>query len=239
MTWPFQVDSCQLYCTNLLSNHASLNQSHLINKSATTSVHHVPNNSHGFQLQSGDLSQSISDSDVCVHKDVPHLRSGKYQDLLDFPKLQFSHGSWFLRKRMAQGRESWPNLDSCCSLIGPWEIWLTFQISNFNQILVIDGWGISYEVVLKWLPLDIPNDKSTLVQVMAWCLQATSHYLSHCWPCSMLPYGITRPHWVKGKGYVLLLLRRHRRATPYFFQHHVISNGCHWTSLMISQHWFR
>ena len=40
-------------------------------------------------------------------------------------------------------------------------------------------------------------DKSTLVQVMAWCRQATSHYLSQCWPRSMLLYGITRPQCVK------------------------------------------
>ena len=39
--------------------------------------------------------------------------------------------------------------------------------------------------------------KSTLVQVMSWCRQTTSHYLSQCWPRSMLPYGITRPPWVK------------------------------------------
>ena len=39
-------------------------------------------------------------------------------------------------------------------------------------------------------------DKSTLVQVMAWCRQATSHYLSQCWPRSMSPYGVTRPQWV-------------------------------------------
>ena len=32
---------------------------------------------------------------------------------------------------------------------------------------------------------------------MAWCRQATSHYLSQCWPRSMLPYGVTRPQWVK------------------------------------------
>ena len=32
--------------------------------------------------------------------------------------------------------------------------------------------------------------------VMAWCHQATSHYLSQCWPRSMSPNGITRPHWV-------------------------------------------
>ena len=40
------------------------------------------------------------------------------------------------------------------------------------------------------------NDQSTLVQVMAWCRQATSHYLSQFWPTSLLPYGLTRPQWV-------------------------------------------
>ena len=34
--------------------------------------------------------------------------------------------------------------------------------------------------------------KLTLVQVMAWCCQITSHYLSQCWPRYMF-YGITRP----------------------------------------------
>ena len=31
---------------------------------------------------------------------------------------------------------------------------------------------------------------------MAWCRQATSHYLSQCWPRSVSPYGVTRPQWV-------------------------------------------
>ena len=39
-------------------------------------------------------------------------------------------------------------------------------------------------------------DKSTLVQVMAWCHQATSHYLNQCWPISLPPYDVTRPQWV-------------------------------------------
>ena len=34
------------------------------------------------------------------------------------------------------------------------------------------------------------DDKSTLVQVMAWCHQAPSHYLNQCWPRSMTPYCI-------------------------------------------------
>ena len=66
----------------------------------------------------------------------------------------------------------------------------------FKQILVIDSWGIFCEIVLIWMSLDFTDDQSTLVQVMAWCHQATSHYLSQCWPRSLSPYGVTRPQWV-------------------------------------------
>ena len=34
---------------------------------------------------------------------------------------------------------------------------------------------------------------------MAWSRQATSHYLSQCWPSPMSSYGFTRPQWVKPK----------------------------------------
>ena len=47
------------------------------------------------------------------------------------------------------------------------------------------------------MPLDLTDDKSTLVQVMAWCRQVSSHYMSQCWPRFMSPYGVTRPQWVK------------------------------------------
>ena len=51
---------------------------------------------------------------------------------------------------------------------------------------------------LSWnsLSKDFTDDKSTLVQVMAWCRQAPSHYLSQCCPRSLSPYRITRPQWV-------------------------------------------
>ena len=58
--------------------------------------------------------------------------------------------------------------------------------SIFKLMLVIDSWGISYKIFLIWMPLNSTDDKSTLVQVMAWCRQATSHYLSKCWSRSML-----------------------------------------------------
>ena len=44
-----------------------------------------------------------------------------------------------------------------------------FRYVIFKRILVIDGWGISCEIVQAWMPLDFTDDQSTLVQVMAWC----------------------------------------------------------------------
>ena len=43
-------------------------------------------------------------------------------------------------------------------------------------------------------------DKSTLVQVMVWYHQATSHYLSPSWLRSLLPYDVTKPQWVNTLG---------------------------------------
>ena len=63
--------------------------------------------------------------------------------------------------------------------------------------LVTDCWGISCEIILKWMPLGLTDDESTFVQVMAWCREVTSHYLSQCWPRSVSPYGVTRPQWVQ------------------------------------------
>ena len=36
----------------------------------------------------------------------------------------------------------------------------------------------------------------SLVQVMAWCRQATSQYLNQCLRISLSPYGVTMPQWV-------------------------------------------
>ena len=39
-------------------------------------------------------------------------------------------------------------------------------------MLVIDDWGISGEITLRWMSLDFTDDRSTLVQVMALYHQA-------------------------------------------------------------------
>ena len=80
--------------------------------------------------------------------------------------------------------------------LAPGKFEWNFRHVIFKQILVIDGWGNSCEIALLWMSLDFTDEKSTLVKVMAWCRQAPSHYLSQCWPRSLLPYGVTRPQWV-------------------------------------------
>ena len=80
--------------------------------------------------------------------------------------------------------------------LAPGRFQFNFRKVIFKLTLVNGGCGISFEIALRWMPQDL-TDKSTLVQVMAWCRQATSHYLSQCWPRSMLPNGVTRPQWVK------------------------------------------
>ena len=77
-----------------------------------------------------------------------------------------------------------------------------FKNSIFNLVSMTGICKTSYANILRWMPQDLTDGKSTLVQVMAWCRQAPSHYLSHCWPRSMTPNGVTRPQWVNQLFYV-------------------------------------
>ena len=74
-----------------------------------------------------------------------------------------------------------------------------------NWLVFPDGWGISCEIALMRMSMDLADDKSTLVQVMAWCRQATSLYLSQCWPRSMTPCGATRPHWANWSQHFVII----------------------------------
>ena len=62
----------------------------------------------------------------------------------------------------------------------------------FKLTLVNGGRGRCYEIALRWMPKDLTDDKSKLVQLMAWCRQN----LSQCRPRSLSPYDVTRPQWV-------------------------------------------
>ena len=70
------------------------------------------------------------------------------------------------------------------------------------------------------MSLDLTEDKSTLIQVMAWCRQAASHYLGQCWPRSVSPDGVIRPQCVKCTHSVhfAVVLLGHRRLDQQFHE---------------------
>ena len=74
------------------------------------------------------------------------------------------------------------------SLVWVCVLWLPESLTDLSALCC--------EIALMLMSLDFTDDQSTLVQIMACCLTAPSHYLSQCWPRSLLLYGITRPEWV-------------------------------------------
>ena len=80
--------------------------------------------------------------------------------------------------------------------LAPGRSYCNFENVIFNLALLI-GIFKSSDDVLKWMPQNVTDGKWTLVQVMAWCHQATSQYLNQCWPRSPTPYGVTRTQWIK------------------------------------------
>ena len=73
------------------------------------------------------------------------------------------------------------------TLAGPWEIWMKFWINSFQDNFC-HWWLVSVIRLPPGLSLHLTDDKSTLVQVMAWCRQATRHYQSQYWSRSLSLY---------------------------------------------------
>ena len=68
---------------------------------------------------------------------------------------------------------------------------------NFKLISTIAILNISRKIAIWWMPQDLTGDYLIMGQVMAWCFEAISHYLSQRSSRSMSPYGAIRPQWVK------------------------------------------
>ena len=109
----------------------------------------------------------------------------------------------------------WPLGDRDAILKLQFSIWFYWLVSIFTS---------SKDNALRWMPWDLTDDKSTLVQVMAWCRQATSHYLNQCWPSSMSPYGVTRPQWVNQTFWKNFWKNLNQIQKLYFKKIHLI---CH------------
>ena len=79
------------------------------------------------------------------------------------------------------------------SSLAPGRYGSNFKSVIFKYMLQIKFMSASCGIAPRWMPQNIFDDESTLVQEMVWCCQATSHYLRQRWPKSMSPYDVTRP----------------------------------------------
>ena len=102
----------------------------------------------------------------------------------------------------------------------PWlrDVEVILPVCFLKLILWTDILSTFCEIALRWEPQNSIKNKSTLVQVMAWCHQVTSHNL---WFRFMSPYCVNMPQWVIGdmilifevwgSGLNLKLQRQHLR----------------------------
>ena len=80
--------------------------------------------------------------------------------------------------------------------LAPGRCGCNFESAIFEHMSRVKFISTFSKIVLRWMPQNICDDKSTLVQVMARCREATSHYLNQR-PRSVSSNGITKPQGVK------------------------------------------
>ena len=71
-------------------------------------------------------------------------------------------------------------------ILAPGKCVCYFKCVNLKHISVMVFLSISSEVAFKGMPWNRISDRSTLVQIMAWCHHATGHYMNQCWLRSMM-----------------------------------------------------
>ena len=115
-----------------------------------------------------------------------HMASLGHNELILWCTYLYSKSSCYWEKDWFEWLH--PEEKMLLNSLAPGRFKVNFRWVIFKLNLVVNGWGISCETAVRWMSLDLTDDKSTLVQVMAWCHQATSHYLSQCWPRSPSPW---------------------------------------------------
>ena len=118
------------------------------------------------------------------HKHVIYVLTRSYSNLASFILVDYVAQSFLLQLE---------SLTHCHTLTHwpLWDLWFYNNESVFLYWLLFSDFLYNLVVVndnaLSWMPWDFTNDRWTLVQVMVWCCQATSHYLNQCWPNSRMP----------------------------------------------------
>ena len=121
------------------------------------------------------------DQDLCRHMAVARPQWGKI--FLHYVTVYYTrvHLCPLLHTEIPSIRQ---HFNSLAPEVFEWN----FILIIFKPLLVMDYWCISVEIAIRWMSLDLTDDKWTLVhfKVMSWCGQAASHYLSRSCPRSAI-----------------------------------------------------
>ena len=122
---------------------------------------------------------------------IKHLSLLPTTVLETFPSAWENHGKRLTAKTSVGSRSyRWlglPRTRKPCYVYGyinsfvPGRCGTNFKSLIVRLIIQNGSWGTRWEIALRWMPQNFTDEKSTLVQVMAWCRQVTSHYLIQCW----------------------------------------------------------
>ena len=117
---------------------------------------------------------------------MPHNTSWDYSGRLSFSWYWHESSCSEVGNVCYQSFGMMSSLDHCIWMFG----WNLRQVL-FKLILVIHVWGVFLWILPCGCHWTVTDDKSTILQVMAWCRKATSHFLDQWWPCSVSPNVIT------------------------------------------------
>ena len=106
-----------------------------------------------------------------------------------------------------------------------WQMWLCIRLRKC-QTQFGDRY-LEYLRTLELIPEDLAGGKLSLVQVKAWCRQATSLYLNQYKLGSPTAYGVTKPQWVK-VPFVLIL--------QYATNHYLMNKRYHLHIFLLTQY---
>ena len=208
----FQANFCEI-ALRWMSQNLTNDKSTLVTIMACCNVywdicHHMASLGHNESTY-----YVLNDFEATLFNDLLHYSLNSYW--IQYSWLNdnsFSRCTWY-ECSLYHWTHSWVPNKHLCLLLTHWplgdfnkisEKQLThWPLGDFNRIsekkiklILATDWWLSQA--------KLPSDEhhwtlvmSPLVQVMAWCHQATSHYLKQCWPRSLLPYGVTRPQSFK------------------------------------------
>ena len=110
--------------------------------------------------------------------------------------MRLNDGTLFIQWKCLASQWAAMHIGTQYQLIFPSEMCLRFSKCDPEHMLHIKVMNISSEIDLSWMAGNVCEEESTLIQVMAWCREATRHSLSQYWPWSLSPYNITRPLYI-------------------------------------------